>query len=306
MKLQNIIALLLLMAVSGLQAQKKQTITYFKNDTLSLQLNLFLPEKASAKKLPLVLYVHGGGFSGGDRSAGDSPSKFLAQNGYAAATLSYTLYAKNKKYSCDGALPEKIKAFQHAVNDLWLATSFFIDNQEKYNIDTSKIFITGVSAGGETVLHAAFWDFKLMNMYSNTLPENFRYAGLISGAGAIMDLNLITAENKIPMMLFHGNGDQTVPYGTAAHHYCPTNATGWLMLFGSYSIYNDLIAKDGTVSLYTFCGGGHEYSGYLFEKDQKPMLDFLNDVMAGEKFQNHTIIPTGKKNALSAAYHFCD
>ncbi|AWA29451.1 esterase [Flavobacterium magnum] len=288
------------------EAQKMQTLTYFRNDTLKLDLDLFLPEKASNTGFPLLLFVHGGGFSGGERQQGHSICKYLSQHGYAAATISYTLYMKGRKFSCDGVLSEKIQAFRYAVNDLWLATDFFLSNSQKYNIDVSRIFISGSSAGAETVLHAAYWNRDLMQIYGLKLPENFKYAGLVSGAGAIMDLNLITKNNLIPMMLFHGNGDSTVPYATAAHHYCPTDATGWLMLFGSYSIYNHVKELNGTVSLFTFCGGGHEYSGTLFEKDQQLILGFMDDVLAGKKFGAHNIIPTGKKNEKSAAYSFCD
>ncbi|WP_306567436.1 alpha/beta hydrolase [Flavobacterium lindanitolerans] len=301
-----LIAFLFLLSFHVGNAQKMTTLTYFQNDTIKLDLDLFLPEKTSGKKLPLLLYVHGGGFSGGERQSGHSLCRYITQNGYASATITYTLYAKGKKFSCDGILSEKIKAFQYAVNDLWLATSFFIKNSEKYAIDTSKIFIAGSSAGAETVLHAAFWDFKTMNLYDNSLPAGFKYAGLVSGAGAIMDLNLITEKNIIPMFFFHGNGDTTVPYATAPHHYCKTNASGWLMLFGSYSIYNHIVSLDGSGALYTFCGGGHEYSGYLFEKEHHIVLNFLNDVSSGKKFQKHDIVPTGKKNELSATYKFCD
>lgn len=296
----------LLLLTQFLQAQKMQTVTYFQNDTLKLELDLFIPDQKPAAKTPLVLYVHGGGFSGGERKSGHTFCKFLAKNGFAAATITYTLYMKNKKFSCDGLLPEKVKAIRFGANDLWLATSYFLANNEKYNIDPSKIFISGSSAGAETALHAAYWDQSLMKMYDTVLPENFKYAGLISGAGAIMDLNLINDKNLLPMFFFHGNGDNTVPYGTAAHHYCKTDATGWLMLFGSYSIYNYAIEKNGTAELYTFCGGAHEYSGTLFEKDQNHILDFINNVLAGNKVQSHTIVSTGKKNALSSAYKFCD
>ena len=301
-----LLSLLLLFGLQKATAQKRTTLTYFQNDTLKLDLDLFLPEKVSDKALPLLLYVHGGGFSGGDRTSGHGLCNYLAKNGYVAATISYSLYMKGKKFSCDGVLPEKIKAIQLGVNDLWLATTFFINNAKKYNIDVSKIFISGSSAGGETALHAAYLDFNTMKVYGNTLPENFKYAGMVSGAGAIMDLNLINKNNLIPMMLFHGNGDVTVPYGTAAHHYCKTNATGWLMLFGSYSIFNHAKELKGSSSLFTYCGGGHEYSGILFEKEQHILLGFLDDVLAGKKFQDHTIIATGKRNEKSAVYSFCD
>ena len=107
----------------------------------------------------------------------------MADNGFASATITYTLYAKGKNFGCDGALPNKIKSFQYAVNDLWLATSFFIKNAKKYNIDTEKIFVAGSSAGAETVLHGAYWDFKTMNLYDNSLPAGFKYDLQASSSG---------------------------------------------------------------------------------------------------------------------------
>jgi predicted esterase len=301
----KIFLILFCLAISAwIDAQKYTTITYSDKDTLKL--DLFFPQVSNGKKLPLVIYVHGGGFASGDRSSGHSICQYLAANGYIAASISYTLYMKATGFGCDVILSEKIKAMQYGVSDLWEATSFFIENREKYNIDTSKIFIAGSSAGAETALHATFWDFKTMNLFQTTLPKSFKYAGLVAGSGAIMDLNLINEKTKIPVMLFHGSGDELVPYGTAAHRYCGTNTPGWLMFFGSFSIYNHLVGLNGTVHLFTFCGGGHEYSAELFNKDQQYILDFFNDVMAGKKFQMHTIISTGKKNARSAVYEFCN
>ncbi|RYG41200.1 MAG: alpha/beta hydrolase [Chitinophagaceae bacterium] len=287
-------------------AQDHQTLTYFANDTLKLELDLFLPKKSQKQPTPLLIHVHGGGFSGGERQSGHGFCKFLADNGFASATITYTLYAKGKKFSCDGVLTEKVKAFQYGVDDLWLATSFFLENAAKYNIDPKKIFVSGRSAGAETILHAAYWNTMEMQLYPKKLPADFRYAGLVSGAGAIMDLNLITKENVIPMFFFHGNGDVTVPYGTASHHYCKPGASGWLMLFGSYSIYKHAVSLDQTAQLFTYCGGGHEYSGYTIEKDPQAILEFLNAVLGGKKVQAHQIIKTGKSNDLSRVYNFCN
>lgn len=289
---------------SQVSAQKFTTHTYHQTDS-ALQLDLFLPEgKPASAKLPLVIYVHGGGFSGGVRTDAHNMCKQLANHGYAAATISYSLYMKNRSFGCDGVLTEKVKAIQLAVNDLWKATAFFIEHQQKFNLDVKQFFLAGSSAGAETALHAAFWDFNLMNLYGTKLPPDFKYAGLVAGAGAIMDLNLITKSNVIPMMLFHGNADGTVPYATASHRSCKTNASGWLMLFGSYSVYNHLTELDGTSQLYTFCGGAHEYSGELFYKNTEPMITFLNQIRKGEKFLNHNIIKTSKKNP--AGFSFCD
>ncbi|KGO91598.1 alpha/beta hydrolase [Flavobacterium subsaxonicum] len=286
-------------------AQDFKTLTYFVNDSTKLELDLFLPKTKSTNKLPLLIHVHGGGFSGGRREDGHHIAKHAATQGYAAASISYTLYMKGRKFSCDGILSQKTKAFQIAANQLWQATLFFITNADKYNIDTTKIFISGSSAGAETALHAAFWDRNVMALYPQKLPDTFKYAGIASGSGAIMDLNLITKQNLIPALFFHGSCDRTVPYGTAAHHYCPANASGWLMLFGSYSLYNHIIGLNGSTHLYTFCGGGHEYSDELFAKQPQEIVDFMNRVLHNQKEQAHTIIATGKP-CKTAEYNFCD
>lgn len=287
------------------QAQEFKTVTYFANDTLKLEMDIFVPKTKSKDKLPLFVHVHGGGFSGGDRSNDHTISKEAAANGFVAANITYTLYMKGKSFSCDGKLPEKIKAIQIAANQLQQAVIYFLNNQVTYNIDPEKVFISGSSAGAETVLHAAFWDAKMMNLYPGKLPEGFKYAGVISGAGAIMDLNFITPKNLVPVLSFHGSCDTTVPYGTAAHHYCPPNSPGWLMLFGSYSIYNHITGLKGNTKLVTYCGGGHEYSAELFSKDPKQVVDFMTGVLKGKKQQSHTIVATGKECTKYSEYDFC-
>lgn len=288
------------------KAQDFKTLTYFVNDSTKLELDLFLPKTQGKEKKPLLIHVHGGGFAGGTREWGHTIAKQAASQDYVAASISYTLYMKNRKFSCDGILTEKVKAIQIAANQLWQATLYFINNSEKYNIDTAKIFISGSSAGAETALHAAYWDRDIMGIYPNKLPNDFKYAGVTSGAGAIMDINLITKESVIPTLLFHGSCDTTVPYGTAAHHYCPTNASGWLMLFGSYSIYNHIIDLDGSTKLVTYCNGGHEYSDELFGKNPQTVVDFMNNVLNSKKEQSHVIVATNKECKKGNGYSFCD
>jgi poly(3-hydroxybutyrate) depolymerase len=267
---------------------------------------LYLPEKKSNEKIPLVIFAFGGGFSGGERTSEKEFGMFMAKNGYAVASISYSLYMKGKDFGCKGTLTEKIKAIQIGVSDMWQATSFLIENANKYNLDASKIFISGISAGAEIGFHASFWDYKLMNLYKSNLPENFKYAGFIGGSGAIQDINLITKEKTIPMLLAHGNNDNTVPYAAGSHRSCPTNASGWLILFGSYAVYNHVIDLHKDIELITFCGGGHEFSGYLFHDGKQYVLDFVNDVLKGKKFESHLIVPSKKKGVDSGKYLFCE
>jgi acetyl esterase/lipase len=267
--------------------QPSHTLSYFSNDTISLELDLFLPEQGSTKPVPLLLYVHGGGFSGGDRFAGYDLAKVLTDKGMACATISYTLYMEGKSFGCDGILSEKVRAIQIAASQLWHATAFLMGQSESFHIDTTRIFIAGSSAGAETVLHAAHWDRKQMQVFDPALSPEFKYAGIVSGAGAIMDLNLITAENRLPTMLFHGDADDLVPYGIAAHHFCPPSAPGWLMLFGSFAIAQHLQEMGGTCQLTTFQGGDHSFAGEYFFRDQQPVAAFLDRVLSGESFNSY-------------------
>jgi len=282
------------------------TLTYINNDSVRLDLDIFKPAKLSYPgRQPLIIFIHGGGFSTGNRTHLHGPCKYFSEKGYVTATVSYRLFMKNKDFSCDGLLQEKVQAIQYAVSDIWQATSFLIKNKEKYNIDISKIFIAGSSAGAETALHAAFWDYNLMNTYSATLPQQFKYAGVISGAGAIMDLNLIKKSNQTPILFFHGTCDTIVPYATAAHHYCKTNALGWLMLFGSKSMYEHLINNNISAELVTYCGGGHEYADRLFYKDRELILDFINQINSGKKVFSHIVIPTNNDCKNVDEFDFC-
>jgi poly(3-hydroxybutyrate) depolymerase len=301
-----VLLLISILALSSANAQEFKTLTYFVNDSLKLELDLFLPPVKGKEKRPLLVHVHGGGFAGGKSADGHHIAKYAASQGYVGVSINYTLYMKDKNFSCDGILPEKIKAIQIAANQLQQAVVYLLDNADTYNIDPAKVFLSGSSAGAETILHAVFWGPKMMELYPGRLPMGFRYAGIIAGSGAIMDLNLITKNNIVPIMCFHGSCDVTVPYGTASHHYCEPGCSGWLMLFGSYSIYNYAKTLTDNTHLVTYCGGGHEYSDEVFAKEPQRVIDFMNRVLNHRKDGEHVVIATGKDCERNDAYPFCD
>lgn len=288
-----VVGLLLTVYCQGqapVQEEDFQSLTYYSNDSLSVDLDIFLPQQMLDGGNPLVIYVHGGGFSNGTRDAGHKLARHLVGQGIACASISYTLYMEGKNFSCDGILSEKVRAIQIAASQLWLATSYLNKYSEQFNIDTTRIFIAGGSAGAECVLHAAHWDREQMQFFDQALSPEFKYAGIISGAGAIMDLNLITPENKIPTMLFHGDADDLVPYGTAAHHYCPPNSSGWLMFFGSEPIAKHLQELGESSQLITFLGGDHSFAGAYFYQEQEPVSEFITRVLSGECFNIYEYI----------------
>ena len=102
----------------------------------------------SEKPTPLVIYIHGGGFVGGDKSkyyqSQDWP-RFL-ENGISIAAINYRFMNE---------APYGILA---SMNDSKRFVQFIRFHAQKYNIDKTKIACTGGSAGAGTALWLAFSD----------------------------------------------------------------------------------------------------------------------------------------------------
>ncbi len=276
--------LLILILPLSIRAQSFETHTYFTTDSVDLELDLFLPTQTVDSPRALVIFVHGGGFVGGKRDAGHAMGAYLAENNIAMATITYTLLMKGRGFGCDVPTADKVQAIRVAASQTWEATSFLLAKAQELQIDPTQIFLAGSSAGAETVLHAAFWDREEMKLTDHSLPADFKYAGVISGAGAIMDLNLITRENVMPVFAFHGDDDELVPYATAAHHYCSPDSPGWLMLFGSKSIVDHVTALGSSAQLISFAGGSHGHAGEYFFEKQNRIASFIELVMSGATF----------------------
>jgi acetyl esterase/lipase len=85
---------------------------------------------------PLVVLIHGGGWSGGDKSAYHDAMRLLAGQGYAAASVNYRL----------AAAPRNV--FPAAVEDVRCAVRWLRSRAASYGIDPSRIAALGHSAGG--------------------------------------------------------------------------------------------------------------------------------------------------------------
>ena len=102
----------------------------------------------SEQPTPLVIYIHGGGFTSGDKSRyfqSDDVVRFL-ESGVSVATINYRFMNE---------APYGILA---SMNDSKRFVQFIRYHSEKYNIDKKRIACTGGSAGAGTVLWLAFSD----------------------------------------------------------------------------------------------------------------------------------------------------
>lgn len=202
-------------------------LEYASVDGQSLKLDLYLPEKTDGKP-PLLVWIHGGGWTKGSKNQFNPMFVRLTAEGYAAASIDYRL---------DGLTshPRQIHDCKGAIR--WLRA-----NADQYGYDVTRIGVGGGSAGGHLVLllglstgvnelegdvggnldqssqvHAVVDLFgpsalglfaeQSKRFRSNKTPK------LIESASPVTYLT----EDDPPVLIFHGDKDQVVPLGQSEY-----------------------------------------------------------------------------------------
>ena len=112
-------------------------LEYAKVDGQSLKLDLFVPEDSEAKP-PLLVWIHGGGWTKGSKSQFNTIFLRLTAEGYATASIDYRLEGLNSH-------PKQIHDCKGAIR--WLRSQ-----AEEYGYDATRIAVGGGSAGGHLAL----------------------------------------------------------------------------------------------------------------------------------------------------------
>ena len=113
-----------------------------------LKLNVYTPGLRDGRKRPVMVWIHGGGFSiGGSAGPRTTGTHIAARQGVVTVSMNHRLGAMGYAYL--GALHED---FAHSGNqgqlDLILALQWVRDNIEAFGGDPSRVMIHGESGGG--------------------------------------------------------------------------------------------------------------------------------------------------------------
>jgi acetyl esterase/lipase len=269
---------------------EKDIYTY--SDTLKL--DFYASKVDAATKRPLLILVHGGGFAIGKK---DNPLETgfcstMAKKGYAVASISYRLTRKGKSFSCDCPTDEKMETFLLVSEDILRATQYLVDRADELKFDRDNIVLVGSSAGAEAVLNTALMQFR---HDFRTLPyEDLKFSGVISLAGAVLDVDYITQKNTVPTMLFHGERDNLVPFATAAHHYCKETTPGYLVLDGSKTIAERLEALDTSYTLVFDPEGNHDWANLPYSYTDMISRFIKKNIIDGEHHQTKIKVSSKK------------
>ena len=232
------------------------------------------------KAKPAIVFVFGGGFFSGQRSAQSYLKwfKMLNDEGYTLLTIDYRLGLKGVKTK--GGLGS-VKQFYHAVTiaseDLFSAVKYIIDNAATLDVDPDNLVISGSSAGAMTVLQS---DWLLSNgKATDALPEGFRFAGVMSFSGAILSREGMPgySQTPSPTAFFHGTADKVV-------NYKKMKVFNWAFA-GSDKLVK-IFKKNGyTYNIYRYQGHTHEIADAMAETfaDQ---IRFLETNVTGKVARN--------------------
>ena len=167
-----------------------------------LRLDLYQPDRDASPRRPALVWVHGGGFTGGDRTSSviPFPTEF-AKSGYVVASIDYRLSAPTPCIGSALQSDECRAAADTAIGDAQAAVAWLRRNAAAYGIDAGRIAIAGESAGGIT---AAGVGTRAADPVS-VVRAWISISGGIDG-GAFVD------HRAAPGLLFSGTADSYVPY----------------------------------------------------------------------------------------------
>jgi acetyl esterase/lipase len=125
----------------GADVQAARDIKYGSHERH--RLDIYTPASGFEPSRPVLIYVHGGGFVGGDKQMPGTPffdniGQWAIRNGCNAVTITYRLAPQHQ--------------WPSGVEDLHLVVRFLQEQGARYGIGAGKLFLMGQSAGAA---HAA-------------------------------------------------------------------------------------------------------------------------------------------------------
>jgi acetyl esterase/lipase len=208
----------------ALRQMDLKNVSYGKDS--SQVMDVYLPVGRDSAATKVILFVHGGSWSGGDKDEFEEaiPAIRTKLQDYAIFNMNYRLarYGHNR--------------FPAQINDITSAMKFIADKAGEYQVNANKFCLVGASAGGHLALLQAYSNNKngkikavvdlfgptdLTDLYNNhPVPDQARpvlvnFLGATPATNPVLyaqasPVNFINAQT-VPTKIFQGSGDIVVP-----------------------------------------------------------------------------------------------
>lgn len=239
------------------------TFMYAKRDTCDLFMDVYDPAEGSVREAygiekPTVIFMFGGGFIHGTRDDADYHKWFrmMTENGYRVISIDYRLGLKGSDKVGVAQVNVLDKAIHMAVEDLFSATNFILDNADQLGVNPYNIVISGSSAGAISVMQAEY-EIANATQWASVLPAGFNYAGVMSFSGAILSREgkVDFKKSPCPTLMLHGTSDELVPYDQIKVFN--------LGFFGGGKLVERFKKYGLNYNMYHFTDYGHEIAGSM-------------------------------------------
>ncbi len=256
-------------------------LPYVSNAGPRQTLDLYLPAPVPGNPMPLIVYLHGGGWMKGSKADGRAFAFRMAAQGYAVACVDYRL-------SSDDLFPVQVEDCKAAVR--WLRAT-----APRYRLDIDHVGIMGVSAGGylavmlgvtrttqlfdigENLNHSSsalavcdfFGPVDLLRLHETSVtagtPQADEVARLLGGDPHVQKVQAWKSDprshldgNSSAFLVIHGTNDTAVPVEQ------------------SRALYDALVKQAVPVHLHLIHGAGHTGPAFVAPEINRLVDDFFS------------------------------
>jgi len=229
-------------------------IAYREDQSKAWRLDLAMPKEQSSEPRPAIVFVHGGGWRGGDKRKDNflGPTLEFASKGYICITVNYRLLNEAPMPAC--------------IEDVKCAVRWLRAHAKEYNIDPDRIGAYGNSAGAHLVAMLGLcppsaglegdgpwqqYSSMVQAVVCSATPTNFPLrrrvpkektdstrrgslrSSLFAGTEETLQQRMRQASpltyvtgNAPPFLIIHGTADRTVPV-RRRHLYAHRGSWSW-------------------------------------------------------------------------------
>jgi acetyl esterase/lipase len=207
-------------------------ITYLTASNWESKLDLYVPRGRAGKALPVLIFIHGGGWTGDTKDTKEFVILPYLDMGMSVVNINYRL--------------ARVASAPAAVEDCRCALRWVIQHAREYGFDVNRIVVSGSSAGGHLALTTGMLPASAGLDRQCPGPDNLKVAAIVNWFG-ITDVNELLAGPNMktyavtwlgsnpdrdavakrvspmtyvrpglpPVLTIHGDADPTVPYTQA-------------------------------------------------------------------------------------------
>ncbi len=253
-------------AMHAQEAGTSGTYMYSRSESAELFLSFLGPAEAPAgKATPLIIFI--------SEAPHEASALFrgLSEAGYSVASVACREIPAWQKAGSKFIAEELSGAVTSLSEDVCAATRYLVDNAEALGVDPKAFVLAGASTGAVTALQTE-WELCNGGRAASLLPAGFRFAGIISFAGALAEGSTRYSTAPAPTMLLHGTADKVIGYSQTR--------LGKMKLPGSSTLAQEFASKGYSYWILRFEGLGHEVSESM-DENLPEVLRFLECNVAG-------------------------